>query len=134
MGINTTDAYGKTQHVDVVLPRRAEVGDIPQYILDAALRIAPSTDAPAATPEPEKTEIAPVNRLEYPVILGWEPDYWRYDLNPTTGSVAAIPIREGTASCRWGDRAHFCGAVFGWSRGRMVLTPEGVEFVKRRAS
>jgi hypothetical protein len=106
--------------------------NIPQRVLAAVIAIEAAHNAPPATPEPAQHPrggVEPADRSRFTVILGWEPGYWRYDGDPKTGAVAAIPTRDGCASSRWGDRSYFRSAVFGWGRGRYVLTPEGVDFM-----
>lgn len=103
--------------------------EVPAHILAAVLAVSPAAEAPEAV-EDAPGGLGPVDRTRFPVVLGWEPgSNWRYDGDPNLGAVASIPVKEGCCSSHWGDRAYFRSAVFGWNRGRVVLTPEGVEFL-----
>ena len=97
----------------------------------SVLAILPASEAPAATPEPTAdrygTGVYPRDR--FTVIVAWEPGFFRYDLDPTSGAVASIPVRDGCRASGFGDVHYLRGAVFSWRRGKFVVTPEGADFL-----
>ena len=106
------------------------------FIEEAAARIAPAHEAPAAVPE--LSEVTgkhwppPVKRALYPVIIGWiDGAKWRYQGNPSTGMVASIPVDAGCVSSVWGHKDSVCYRITQYSAGVYTLTPEGVDFLSR---